>query len=88
MEQALFNKDVHTYLLDGDNVRKGINSNLSFSPDDRTENIRRIGEVANLMMDAGLEVLASFVSPYRDDRENVKKNVEEANFIEVLSTLH
>lgn len=84
VEQDLFKKDIHTYLLDGDNVRRGINSNLSFSPEDRSENIRRIGEVANLMMDAGLVVLASFVSPYREDRENVKKNVGYANFIEVF----
>lgn len=84
VEQTLFKKGMHTYLLDGDNVRKGINSNLSFSPEDRTENIRRIGEVANLMMDAGLVVLASFVSPYREDRENVKTTVGTTNFIEVF----
>lgn len=84
VEQALFNKGIHTYLLDGDNVRKGINSNLSFSPEDRTENIRRIGEIANLMIDAGLVVLATFVSPYREDRENVKKIVGSANFVEVF----
>lgn len=84
VEQALFNKGIHTYLLDGDNVRKGINSNLSFSPEDRTENIRRIAEISNLMIDAGLVVLASFVSPYRDDRENVKEIVGPANFVEVF----
>lgn len=84
VEEALLNKGVHTYLLDGDNVRKGINSNLSFSPEDRTENIRRIAEISNLMVDAGLVVLASFVSPYREDRENVKKIVGYANFVEVF----
>ena len=84
VEQALFSNDIHTYLLDGDNVRMGINSNLSFSPEDRTENIRRIGEIANLMIDAGLVVLASFVSPYREDRENVKKIVGHSNFFEVF----
>ncbi|MEM0519066.1 adenylyl-sulfate kinase [Aequorivita flava] len=84
VEQAFYNKGIHTYLLDGDNVRKGICSNLSFSAEDRSENIRRIGEVANLMMDAGLVVLASFVSPYREDRENVKKIVGYANYIEVF----
>lgn len=84
VEQALFNKNIHTYLLDGDNIRKGINSNLSFSPEDRTENIRRIGEIANLMIDAGLVVLASFVSPYREDRENVKRIVGDDNYIEVF----
>ncbi|WGF92223.1 adenylyl-sulfate kinase [Aequorivita marisscotiae] len=84
VEQTLFNKGIHTYLLDGDNVRKGICSNLSFSTEDRSENIRRIGEVANLMLDAGLVVLASFVSPYREDRENVKAIVGNTNFVEVF----
>lgn len=84
LEKALIKKEVHSYLLDGDNVRKGLNNNLSFSPEDRTENIRRIGEVANLMIDAGLVVLASFVSPYREDRENVKRIVGYENFIEVF----
>ena len=84
LEKALFAKGIHTYLLDGDNVRKGLNSNLSFSPDDRSENIRRIAEVANLMIDAGLVVLASFISPYREDRENVKRIVGYENFVEVF----
>lgn len=84
VEQVLFNNNIHTYLLDGDNIRMGINSNLSFSPEDRTENIRRIGEIANLMLDAGLVVLASFVSPYREDRENVKKIVGRDNYFEVF----
>ena len=84
VEQALFQKKIHTYLLDGDNVRKGINSNLSFSPEDRTENIRRIGEIANLMIDAGLVVLASFVSPYREDRDRVREIVGKTNYIEVF----
>ena len=84
LEKALFTKGIHTYLLDGDNVRKGLNSNLSFSPDDRSENIRRIAEVANLMIDAGLIVLASFISPYREDRENVKRIVGYENFVEVF----
>jgi len=84
VEQALYNKGVHTYILDGDNVRKGINANLSFSPEDRTENIRRIAEISNLMLDAGLVVLAAFVSPYREDRENVKKTVGNANFVEIF----
>jgi|SRR5690554_492380 len=83
VEQALFSKGIHTYILDGDNVRKGINANLSFSPEDRTENIRRIGEIANLMLDAGIVVLAAFVSPYREDRENVKNIVGIANFVEI-----
>tara|TARA_R110002049_G_scaffold28296_2_gene97344 strand:- start:7117 stop:7710 length:594 start_codon:yes stop_codon:yes gene_type:complete len=84
VEMALFKKGVHTYTLDGDNVRKGLNKNLSFSSEDRTENIRRIAEVANLMVDAGLVVLASFVSPYRKDREQCKKIIGYANFVEVF----
>ena len=84
LEKALFEKGVHTYLLDGDNVRNGLNNDLSFSPEGRSENIRRIAEVANLMVDAGIVVLASFVSPYREDRENVKKIVGYVNFVEVF----
>lgn len=84
VEQALFNKGIHTYLLDGDNVRKGINSNLSFSPEDRKENIRRIAEISNLMLDAGLVVLSSFVSPYREDRDNVRNIVGNVNFVEIF----
>jgi adenylyl-sulfate kinase len=84
LERALFEKKVHTYLLDGDNVRAGLNKNLSFSPEDRTENIRRIAEVGKLMLDAGLVVLASFVSPYREDRENVKRIVGYGNFVEIF----
>lgn len=84
LEKALFIQGVHTYLLDGDNVRKGLNNNLSFTPEDRTENIRRIAEVANLMIDAGLVVLASFVSPYREDRDNVKRIVGYKNVVEVF----
>jgi adenylyl-sulfate kinase len=84
LERALFERKVHTYLLDGDNVRAGLNKNLSFSPEDRTENIRRIAEVGKLMLDAGLVVLASFVSPYREDRENVKRIVGYGNFVEIF----
>lgn len=84
VEQALFQKGVHTYTLDGDNVRKGLNSNLTFSPEDRTENIRRIAEVANLMVDAGLVVLAAFVSPYEKDRENIKSILGDDQFVEVF----
>ncbi len=84
LEKELVSENIHTYLLDGDNIRKGLNNNLSFSPEDRTENIRRIAEVSNLMIDAGLVVLASFVSPYREDRENVKRIVGYENFVEVF----
>jgi len=83
VEKALFDIGIHTYTLDGDNVRKGLNANLTFSPEDRTENIRRIAEVAHLMVDAGLVVLASFVSPYIKDREEVKRIVGETNYIEI-----
>ena len=84
LENTLYQKGIHTYTLDGDNVREGLNNNLSFSPEDRTENIRRIAEVANLMVDAGLVVLASFVSPYEQDRENIKKIVGANRYIEIF----
>ncbi len=84
VEKALFEKGLHTYTLDGDNVRKGLNNNLTFSPEDRTENIRRIAEVANLMVDAGLIVLAAFVSPYKKDREMIKNTVKSVNFVEIF----
>lgn len=84
LEKALFKKGIHTYTLDGDNVRNGLNNNLNFSPDNRKENIRRIAEVANLMLDAGLVVLAAFVSPYIEDRENVRSIVGKDNFFEIF----
>jgi len=83
VEQQLHGMGVHTYTLDGDNVRKGLNNDLSFSPEDRKENIRRIAEAANLMVDAGLVVLAAFVSPYRKDRENIRNIVGSENMIEI-----
>ena len=83
VEQKLWQQGVKTYTLDGDNVRKGLNKDLNFSPQDRTENIRRIAETANLMIDAGLVVLAAFVSPYKKDRENIKSIVKDVNFVEV-----
>ncbi|WP_040252883.1 adenylyl-sulfate kinase [Psychroserpens mesophilus] len=83
VEQKLFEKGINTYTLDGDNIRKGINNDLSFSPEDRTENIRRIAEVSNLMVEAGLVVLAAFVSPYKKDRENIRTIVKDVNFVEV-----
>lgn len=84
VEQELFKKGVRTYSLDGDNIRKGINKDLTFSPECRTENIRRIGEIAALMLDAGLVVLASFVSPYKIDRETVGNIVNSTNFVEIF----
>lgn len=83
LEKRLFKEGFSTYALDGDNVRTGICNNLGFSAQDRKENIRRIGEIAKLMLDAGLVVTASFVSPYTDDREMVKKIVGENNYFEV-----
>ena len=84
VEQELHKNSIHTYTLDGDNIRKGLNSDLSFSPKDRSENIRRIAETAHLMMDAGLVVLAAFVSPYRNDREHIRKIVGDDNMVEIF----
>ena len=84
VEQELYKQGFKTYTLDGDNIRKGINKDLTFSPEDRTENIRRIAETANLMVDAGLIVLAAFVSPYKKDRENIKSIVKDVNFVEIF----
>ena len=83
LEKYLFNLGFSTYSLDGDNVRTGINSNLSFSNDDRSENIRRIAEISKLFLDAGLILTASFISPLLKDREIVRKIVGKKNFIEI-----
>jgi len=83
LEAALYKQGIHTYRLDGDNVRHGLNKNLGFSPEDRTENIRRIGEVSKLMVDAGLFTLTAFISPYHNDRDHVRKLVEADEFIEI-----
>jgi len=72
VEKALFERGLHTYVLDGDNVRHGLNQDLGFSPEDRAENIRRIGEVAALMADAGLIVISAFISPYQEDRNRAR----------------
>ncbi|WP_028864849.1 adenylyl-sulfate kinase [Psychromonas aquimarina] len=84
VELALFELGAHTYLLDGDNVRMGLCKGLTFSDNDRKENIRRIGEVAKLMADAGLIVLTAFISPHREDREQVRKLLPQTEFIEVF----
>jgi len=84
VEQKLFQQGVRTYMLDGDNIRKGINKDLTFAPEDRTENIRRIAEIANLMVNAGIVTLAAFVSPYKKDRENIKSIVKDVNFVEIF----
>jgi adenylylsulfate kinase len=83
LEKELFERGIHTYRLDGDNIRHGLNKDLGFSPEDRTENIRRIGEVAKLMVDAGLITLTAFISPYQNDRNYVRSLLEENEFIEV-----
>lgn len=83
VEMALHKKGLSTYILDGDNVRQGINKDLSFSPKDRSENIRRIAEICNLMLDAGVITLAAFVSPYSKDRAKVKQIIGADNFIEI-----
>lgn len=83
LEKELFKRNIHTYRLDGDNIRHGLNNNLGFTPEDRTENIRRIGEVAKLMVDAGLITLTAFISPYEEDREQVRQLVEQDEFVEV-----
>lgn len=84
LEQILTEQGYHTYLLDGDNVRHGLCRDLGFSDADRTENIRRVGEVANLMADAGLIVMAAFISPFRADRQVVRDIVPAGQFIEVF----
>lgn len=84
LEQALHQLGVSTYLLDGDNVRHGLCRDLGFSDDDRKENIRRVGEVAQLMVDAGLIVLSAFISPHREERQMVRDRVGEGRFIEVF----
>ena len=83
VERELFARGVHCYILDGDNVRHGLNRDLGFSPADRTENIRRIGEVANLMRDSGMICLTAFISPYRADRATARATCPEGSFLEV-----
>ncbi|MBC8342102.1 MAG: adenylyl-sulfate kinase [Proteobacteria bacterium] len=82
-EAALRDQGRLTYILDGDNVRQGLNSNLGFSPEDRTENIRRIGEVSKLFTDTGVIVLTAFISPYREDRDQVREIMADGDFLEV-----
>ncbi|MGM7700959.1 adenylyl-sulfate kinase [Pseudalkalibacillus sp. Hm43] len=83
LDRSLYRKGISTYILDGDNIRIGLNNDLTFSQEDRAENIRRVGEVARLFVDAGIIVLATFVSPYRADREYVRKLMNKTEFIEV-----
>ncbi|MBD3221001.1 adenylyl-sulfate kinase [bacterium] len=83
VEQELFARECHVYVLDGDNMRHGLNRDLGFSPEDRAENIRRVGEVANLLRDSGAICLTAFISPYRDDRARARALCGEHPFIEV-----
>jgi adenylylsulfate kinase len=86
LEKVLLARGKHAYRLDGDNIRFGLNRNLGFSAEDRAENIRRIGEVAKLFSDAGIITITSFISPYRSDRDQVRKLHEDAKlpFLEVF----
>ena len=83
LEGMLYEKGCRTYILDGDNIRHGLNKNLGFSPEDRSENIRRVGEVAKLFTDCGIITLSAFISPYREDRELVRSLFQKGDFIEV-----
>ena len=83
VENALFEAGCRTFVLDGDNVRHGLNKDLGFSPEDREENIRRIGEVANLFTQAGVIAMTAFISPYRADRDKARAIAGEGNFVEV-----
>lgn len=84
LEAVLFERGCLTYVLDGDNIRHGLNRDLGFSPKDRRENIRRIGEVAKLFTDLGALVITAFISPYRSDRDAVRALMEPGDFVEVL----
>jgi adenylylsulfate kinase len=84
LERELFLRGYITYRLDGDNIRHGLNKNLGFTKEDRDENIRRIGEVAKLMQEAGIIVLCSFISPHKDKRQFVRSLVDDGKFIEVF----
>jgi len=84
VEETLHQRGCHTFVLDGDNVRHGLCGDLGFSADDRIENIRRIGEMAKLFMEAGVIVLTAFISPFRADRERVRGMVEHGDFFEIF----
>ncbi|MFM1651435.1 adenylyl-sulfate kinase [Brevibacillus sp. B_LB10_24] len=83
VEQQLHERGLHSYVLDGDNIRHGLNRGLGFSPEDRKENIRRIAEVAKLFVDAGIITLTAFISPYREDRELARSLLEPGEFAEI-----
>ena len=83
LEKALWGRGVHAFVLDGDNIRHGLNKDLGFSPEDRNENIRRIGEVAKLFTAAGVINMTAFISPYRADRDQARRIMEPGEFVEV-----
>ena len=83
LEKELFDRGIKTYVLDGDNVRHGLNANLGFSREERKENLRRVAELSKLFVDAGLVVLAAFVSPYKEDRAFIRDLVGDTNFFEM-----
>lgn len=83
VEKVLHHRGHHTYVLDGDNIRHGLGSDLTFSSEDRAENIRRIGEVVKLFVDAGIIVLTAFISPYRRDRQKVRSLLDKGQFLEI-----
>jgi adenylylsulfate kinase (apsK) len=83
VEKELYSYGIRSYVLDGDNIRHGLNSNLGFTPEDRKENIRRIGEVSRLFVDAGLFALTAIISPYREDRQMVRERFAKGEFIEI-----
>jgi adenylylsulfate kinase len=83
VEEHLHNLNIRTYILDGDNIRHGLNSDLGFSDNDRKENIRRIGETSKLFIDAGVMVLTAFISPFENDRKSVRQIVHKHEFIEI-----
>jgi adenylylsulfate kinase len=83
LEEVLFDSGLQTYILDGDNIRLDLCSDLKFSAEDRRQNIRRVGEVSKLFVDAGIVVLAAFISPFRSDRDAVRSSVKQGEFIEI-----
>src|SRR6202011_6026312 len=88
VEKKLHRMNRHTFLLDGDNVRHGLNKDLGFTDADRIENIRRVGEVAKLMTDAGLIVITAFISPFRAERQMVREMMASGEFIEIFIDTH
>lgn len=84
LDRKLHLTGIHSYVLDGDNIRHGLNKDIGLSPEDRKENIRRVSEVSKLFIDAGLIVLAAFIAPYRDDRQRARNFLKEGQFIEVF----